>query len=282
MPSTLKPRVSPPCTMPMSCSSPPTGSMKNALVVTGWPVPLKIGSTLLPRIATDASAAYSLAVAAASSIPMAASRPISTTAKVSCMARLISNVPAIKFGDIRPWSRWAIAWRIADQPSTSPLPTIHTSEPLRYHGLYALGELPPGQLSCVGLIQTNLQELAVQKQGDILQSLRSMVTSLLNDNAPARPDVLVLPELMLPGPATVGADDDLVSHFQQGAIEVPGPATDALVELAHAFQISLVLGVAERDNSGPEPTYYNTVLLIDPEGGYGQYLKLNLTKRYRL
>src|SRR6266516_1524704 len=29
-------------------------------------------------------------------------------------------------------------------------------EPLRYHGLYELGELPVGQLSCVGIIQTNL------------------------------------------------------------------------------------------------------------------------------
>src|SRR5260221_456671 len=174
---------------------------------------------------------------------------------------------------------------LADRRPAEYITLTHNTylwEPLRYPGLYALGELPPGQLSCVGLIQTNLQELVVQKQGDILQSLRSMVTSLLNDNAPARPDVLVLPELMLPGPATVGADDDLVSHFQQGAIEVPGPATDALVELAHAFQISLVLGVAERDNSGPEPTYYNTVLLIDPEGVYGTYRKLHLTNRDRL
>lgn len=174
---------------------------------------------------------------------------------------------------------------LADRRPSEYITLTHNTylwEPLRYHGLYALGELPPGQLSCVGLIQTNLQELAVQKQGDILQSLRSMVTSLMNDNAPARPDVLVLPELMLPGPATVGADDDLVSHFQQGAIEVPGPATDALVELAHAFQISLVLGVAERDNTGPEPTYYNTVLLIDPEGVYGTYRKLHLTNRDRL
>lgn len=60
---------------------------------------------------------------------------------------------------------------------------------------------------------------------------------------------------------------------------MPGPETDALVELATEFQITLVLGVAERvmglDDS--VPTYYNSVLLIDPEGVYGTYRKLHLT-----
>ncbi|MFL5624019.1 MAG: nitrilase-related carbon-nitrogen hydrolase [Ktedonobacteraceae bacterium] len=155
-------------------------------------------------------------------------------------------------------------------------------EPLRYHGLYELGELPVGQLSCVGLIQTNLQELAAQAPDNILQTLRDMVTSLMNDHAPARPDVLVLPELILPGPAPAGTDEDLITHFQQGAIEVPGPATAILVELAREFQISLVLGVAERDNTGSEPVFYNSVLLIDPEGVYGTYRKLHLPTRDRL
>jgi predicted amidohydrolase len=155
-------------------------------------------------------------------------------------------------------------------------------EPLRYHGLYALGELPPGQLSCVGLIQTNLQELGAQSAEHTLQSLHTMVTSLMNEHAPARPDVLVLPELMLPGPAPAGTPADLITHFQQGAIEIPGAASNALVELAREFQVSLVLGVAERDTTGPAPRYYNSVLLIDPEGVYGTYRKLHLTKRDRL
>jgi predicted amidohydrolase len=155
-------------------------------------------------------------------------------------------------------------------------------EPLRYHGLYALGELPPGQLSCVGLIQTNLQELGAQVPERMLQSLHTMVTSLMNDNAPARPDVLVLPELMLPGPAPAGTTADLITYFQQGAIEIPGAASNALVELAREFQISLVLGVAERDTTGPRPRYYNSVLLVDPEGVYGTYRKIHLTRRDRL
>jgi predicted amidohydrolase len=155
-------------------------------------------------------------------------------------------------------------------------------EPLRYHGLYAMGELPPGQLSCVGLIQTNLQELAAQSAGNTLQSLRAMVTTLMQDHAPARPDVLLLPELMLPGPATEGGAAELITHFQDGAVEVPGAACDALTDLAREFQLSLVLGVAERAGSGAQARYFNSVLLIDPEGVYGVYRKLHLTQRDRL
>ena len=153
-------------------------------------------------------------------------------------------------------------------------------EPLRYHGLYDLGQLPDGQLSCVAIIQTNLQELGIQSHGNTLVALRSLVTTMLNDAAPARPDVLVLPELIVPGP-TPEDGDDIVAHFQRGAIELPGPETTALVELANEFQISLVLGVAERERTASGDSYYNTVLLIDPEGIYGIYRKLHLTEQDR-
>ena len=152
-------------------------------------------------------------------------------------------------------------------------------EPLRYHGMYGLGELPPGQLSCVGIIQTNLQEIAAHPHQDKLQTLRGMVESLMNDHAPARPDVLVLPELFLPGPVPPNhIEADIRAHFQNAAIDLRGPETSILVELARKFQISLVLGVAERE----EVSYYNTVLLIDPEGIYGTYRKLHLTTQDRL
>ena len=155
-------------------------------------------------------------------------------------------------------------------------------EPLRYHSLYELGELPPGQLSCVAIIQINLQEWWTQAASpNATQTLRSVVRTLITDNDPARPDVLVLPELILPGPVTSSADENIIAHFQNGAIELPGPETAALVELANELQISLVIGVAERVNE-PIPTYYNTVLLIDPEGIYGTYRKLHLTAKDRL
>lgn len=174
--------------------------------------------------------------------------------------------------------------RLADRQPAEYITLTHNTylwEPLRYHSLYELGQLPDGQLSCVAIIQTNLQELGMQSQGTTSQALRSLVETLLNDHAPARPDVLVLPELVLPGPIPHD-QHDLATHFQQGAIALPGPETASLVELANEFQISLVLGVAEREPGPSGPTYYNTVLLIDPEGIYGTYRKIHLTEQDRL
>ncbi len=167
-------------------------------------------------------------------------------------------------------------------------------EPLRYHGLYQLGELPPGQLSCVAIVQTNLAEVRALPGMEQVQAWRGMIEGLINDHTPARPDVLVLPELTIPGPVPSQqasdqsdqlTEDVICDHFRSGAIQIPGPETNALVELAKEFQISLVLGVAEKDEqvqTNGVPTYYNTVLLIDPEGIYGTYRKLHLTTLDRL
>ena len=115
--------------------------------------------------------------------------------------------------------------------------------------------------------------------------LRDTLRTLLNNHAPARPDLLVLPELMLPGPLDVSdGTSNAVAAMQAGAIQIPGQETDTLVTLANEFQLSLVLGVAERvEGTGNQATkYYNTVLLIDPEGVYGRYRKLHLTRGDRL
>src|SRR6266487_1480142 len=169
-------------------------------------------------------------------------------------------------------------------------------EPLRYHGLYGSGALPPGQLSCVAIIQTDLPTYPVLHPPDSMAAgqshagssrlLRGMIETFIRDHSPARPDLLVLPELMLPGPVphtedALSNEDAIIAHFQAGAVTVPGPETSALVELAGEFQISLVLGVAERVD-GPVPRYYNTILLIDPEGIYGTYRKLHLARRDQL
>ena len=156
-------------------------------------------------------------------------------------------------------------------------------EPLRYHSLYALGELPPGQLSCTGVLQVRLQDFTTQSQKEILQVLQDTVRTLIKDVA--QPDILVLPELVLPGPPTISSIEDeaaFITHMHESAIQVPGPETDTLTALADELQISMVLGVAERDMSTTPPTYYNTVLLIDPGGIYGKYRKLHLTRCDRL
>jgi len=178
--------------------------------------------------------------------------------------------------------------RLADRRPDEYALVTHNSylwEPLRYHSLYALGELPPGQLSCTGIIQARLQDFAAQSPREALQVLGSTVRAMIKDAGPAQPDVLVLPELMLPGPAHTVSDwseQGLITHMHDGAILVPGPETDVLVALADELQISMVLGVAERDISNSHTAYYNTVLLIDPGGVYGKYRKVHLTQHDRL
>lgn len=187
----------------------------------------------------------------------------------------------------KSWSQEeAIGDRLADrQPAlyTSLAHNTYLWEPLRYHGLYELGELPPGQLSCVGIIQTSMDALSNDPTPVMtLSALRSMLGTLLRDHEPTRPDVLVLPELLLPGPLA-DTTETALAQMRANAISVPGPETSSLVALATEFQITLVLGVAERVEQADKPAlYYNTVLLIDPEGIYGTYRKLHLTHSDRL
>lgn len=187
----------------------------------------------------------------------------------------------------KSWSKdEAIGDRLADRLPARYTPLVHNTylwEPLRYHGLYELGQLPPGQLSCVGIIQTDLQSLSSEPVPQMTASvLRDLLGTLLRDHEPTRPDVLVLPELLLPGPL-VGTEPEAIATLQANAISVPGPETAEMVALATEFQITLALGVAERVERPNAPTlFYNTVLLIDPEGIYGKYRKLHLTQSDRL
>ncbi|GLV58875.1 amidohydrolase [Dictyobacter sp. S3.2.2.5] len=183
-----------------------------------------------------------------------------------------------------------IGWPLDDRRPTSYREVVQNSylwEPLRYHSLYELGELPTGQLSCAGIVQMDLSSIVASPgvpTAERISILHDWLKTQMHDNAPAAPDVMVLPELLLPGPVPQQIIDSqdtaaLAAHFQQGAIQVPGPETEALVALANDLQISMVLGVAERAG---EDMYYNTVLLIDPEGVYGIYRKIHLSQLDRL
>ena len=184
------------------------------------------------------------------------------------------------------WGKKTIGNLLADRRPSEYVPLTYNTylwEPLRYHSLYDLGELPPGQLSCTGIIQTRLQDFISdssrsRSREETLTFVRHMVHTLIKDAGTAQPDVLVLPELLLPGPIQTTSSEDFVSHIRNGAITVPGPETEALTILTDELQVSLVLGVAEREGD----SYYNTVLLIDPGGVYGKYRKLHLTSQDRL
>jgi predicted amidohydrolase len=206
----------------------------------------------------------------------------------------IDNGEGIVYGEVdltraraKTWSQTeALGNRIRDRRPSLYTPLVHNTylwEPLRFHSLYEQGELPPGQLSCVGIIQTNLHSLSdTPLPAMTITTLCELLGTLLRDHDPTRPDVLVLPELMLPGPLNA-TTPEAVAHIKANALILPGPETTSLVALATEFQITLVLGVAERvEKPDSAPTFYNTVLLIDPEGIYGMYRKLHLAESDRL
>ena len=195
---------------------------------------------------------------------------------------------------MKHWGQKTIGNLLADRRPREYVPLTYNTylwEPLRYHSLYELGELPPGQLSCTGIIQTRLQDfisdssqphsqshLQARSQEETLSFVHNMVHTLIKDAGTAQPDVLVLPELLLPGPIQTTSHEDFVAHVRNGAITIPGPETEVLTALTDELQVSLVIGVAEREGD----SYYNTVLLIDPGGVYGKYRKLHLTSQDRL
>src|SRR5437868_3956829 len=102
------------------------------------------------------------------------------------------NGEGIVYGEIdlarsrhKQWGSGDEVWgnRIADRRPAEYVTLVNNTylwEPLRYHSLYELGELPAGQLSCVGIIQTNLEEFSTQSHAHNIQVLRSMIQKLMN------------------------------------------------------------------------------------------------------
>src|SRR6266566_3050551 len=91
--------------------------------------------------------------------------------------------------------------RLADRQPAEYITLVNNTylwEPLRYHSLYGLGELPAGQLSCVGIMQADLQAFLGGHETELesvrvdrarpMALLRNTLKTLLNDHAPARPD----------------------------------------------------------------------------------------------
>src|SRR5690242_16079785 len=64
--------------------------------------------------------------------------------------------------------------RLADRRPAEYLSLVNNTylwEPLMFHGLYELGELPPGQLSCAGIIQNDLAAFKKYRHGTPLEML---------------------------------------------------------------------------------------------------------------
>lgn len=72
---------------------------------------------------------------------------------------------------------------------------------------------------------------------------------------------------------------DQYRRYWDSAVDVPGPAVDALSEMAARSHVHLVMGVIERDGG----TLYCTVLFFAPDGRYlGKHRKLMPTASERL
>lgn len=79
--------------------------------------------------------------------------------------------------------------------------------------------------------------------------------------------LVVFPELSTTG--LLRDQDDAV----RVAEEIPGPAVDLLLQTAREKKLYIVWGMAERDIN----SFFNTAVLIGPEGVLGKYRKIHLT-----
>ncbi|MFN8185920.1 MAG: carbon-nitrogen hydrolase family protein [Gaiellales bacterium] len=115
---------------------------------------------------------------------------------------------------------------------------------------------------------------------------------LVGEAVGAGASLVAFGETWLPGyPAWVfgsaGWDDPaakrVFARYQENAVEVPGPATRALGELARAHGVHLVMGCTERDATFSRGTLYNSLLFFGPDGDLlGVHRKLVPTHAERL
>jgi nitrilase len=72
-------------------------------------------------------------------------------------------------------------------------------------------------------------------------------------------------------------------RYWAGAVDVPGPATEALSRAAREAGAYVMVGLIERDTQGSRGTLYCTLLYFGPDGAYlGKHRKLKPTASERL
>ncbi|GAB3686270.1 carbon-nitrogen hydrolase family protein [Salinisphaera aquimarina] len=134
---------------------------------------------------------------------------------------------------------------------------------------------------------------AVVQAGSAVFDTDATLTKVIEyaqDAASDNTELIVFPEAFLPGypkgldfGATIGARTSAGRHdyqrYHDAAIDVPGPATDVIAQLAGDLEQTIVIGVIERDGG----TLYCTVLYFCPDGGLlGKHRKLMPTASERL
>lgn len=126
---------------------------------------------------------------------------------------------------------------------------------------------------------------------DLEQSL-DITADHVKEAAANEADLVVFPEAFLPGyPVWVWFIPSgkthplraLYSELHANAVSIPGPATDRLCEMAQEYQVTLAIGVNERNADNNDSTLYNTLLYIGPDGSIlGKHRKLIPTSGERM
>lgn len=73
------------------------------------------------------------------------------------------------------------------------------------------------------------------------------------------------------------------ARYAENSVRVPGPATEALAEIARRTKSTVVIGVSEREADRSGGSLYNTLLVFGPEGNLlGKHRKLVPTNHERM
>lgn len=139
------------------------------------------------------------------------------------------------------------------------LNNTYTWNPLDFFGLYGLEPLPAGGVAQVGVGQFNPGPDKAENLGRIRE--------LAHEGQRAGARLQVLPELSLSGPFA-GA---------QMAEALDGPSVAGLIELAGSLDLFLVAGLVEAHQG----KFYNTAVLVGPEGLLCSYRKVHLSAQDR-
>jgi nitrilase len=99
--------------------------------------------------------------------------------------------------------------------------------------------------------------------------------SIIHEAADAGARLIAFPETWLPGyPAWIygkaGWEDpvskDIFAELHRNAVDVPGPATEALCQAARDRSVNVVMGLHERDTASSGGTIYNSLAFISDIG----------------
>ena len=128
--------------------------------------------------------------------------------------------------------------------------------PLDFFGLYGLDPLPRGKESLISVVQMN-------STNDVKKNLNKIL-SHLDDAKNNLSELVVFPELSLTGHL----------NKNKSALSSDSPEILKLAEYANKNDIYICCGFAEKNNK----EFYNSSVLVGPEGILGVYRKVHLNK----